>query len=474
MVQAQRMLVDHLGIEQLLAVVGGSLGGHMVFTWATRFPNRLQAAVALATSPRLTSQALAFDVVGRNAILQDPAYQAGRYYEHGHRPGVGLAIARMLGHITYLSREAMTEKFDAHRLDARNIQTQFETKFAVGSYLAYQGDRFVERFDANSYLTLTMAIDLFDLGDTPEKLAKTLAQATCRWLLVSFSSDWLFPPFQSQQVVNALITDDQSVTYCNVQSDCGHDAFLLPNNLATYGELIRAFLENQRNERPEANGEEDDRQTSSTVAGPPLLSPTSIFRHHRIDYDSIIELISPHASVLDLGCGTGGLLARLRQRGHRRLLGVEIDEQAIVDCVRRGLDVVHADINQGLPTFSDQQFDYVILSQTLQAVTDVERVLNDMLRIGRRGIVSFPNVAYRGFCERLAATGRVPRLHGAGGFSWYNTPNVRFLSIADFEDFCRDYEYQIDRRIALDTQSGSRIEENPNFNADVGIFVLRR
>jgi homoserine O-acetyltransferase/O-succinyltransferase len=477
MVEVQRQLIDQLGIGRLLAVVGGSLGGHMAFTWATRFPDRVAAAVALAASPRLTSQALAFDVVGRNAILQDPAYKEGKYYEDGGRPAVGLAIARMLGHITYLSREAMTQKFDSHRLDPRDVQTQFETKFAVGSYLAYQGDRFVERFDANSYLTLTMAVDLFDLGDTPEKLASTMAHSTCRWLLVSFSSDWLFPPFQSQQIVDALIADGQPVSYCNVQSDCGHDAFLLPNNLATYGELMRAFLGNLSAQRQEAGGGPGTSvpgEAQDSVPHSPALSPTSIFRHHRIDYDSIIELISPDASVLDLGCGTGGLLARLRQRGHRRLLGVEIDEQAILACVRRGMDVVHADINRGLPTFADQQFDYVILSQTLQAVTDVERVLKDMLRIGRRGIVSFPNVAYRGFCEQLAVTGRVPRLHGIGGFSWYNTPSVRFLSIADFEDFCRDHDFQIDRRIALDTQSGQRIESDPQFNADVGIFVLRR
>ena len=163
-VDVQKRLIDHLGIDRLLAVVGGSLGGHMVLDWATRFPERVAGAVAIATSARLTSQALAFDIVGRNAILRDPEYQSGQYYANGAGPTVGLALARMLGHITYLSREAMKEKFDARRLEPHDIRTQFETKFAVGSYLAYQGDRFVERFDANSYLTLTMAIDLFDLG----------------------------------------------------------------------------------------------------------------------------------------------------------------------------------------------------------------------------------------------------------------------------------------------------------------------
>jgi homoserine O-acetyltransferase len=316
-----------------------------------------------------------------------------------------------------------------------------------------------------------MALDLFDLGDTQDKLTQTLARSTCRWLLMSFSSDWLFPPFQSQQIVDALIADHQPVTYCNVQSDCGHDAFLLPNDLATYGELIRAFLGNlgTANQGP---GTSSPSKAESPISRPLPLAPTSIFRHHRIDYDSIIELIPAGASVLDLGCGTGGLLARLRERGHQRLLGVEIDEQAIMACVRRGINVVHADVNRGLPTFADGQFDYVILSQTLQAVTNVDRALHDMLRIGRHGIVSFPNIAYRRFREQLATTGRVPRLHGNDGFSWHNTPNVRFLSIDDFEDFCRDRGIHIDQRIALDTESRLKIDRDPNFNADVGIFVL--
>lgn len=478
MVEVQRRLVEQFGIDRLLAVVGGSLGGHMVLTWATRFPDRVVGAVALATSARLTSQAVAFDVVGRNAILRDPAFQAGKYYESASRPSTGLAIARMLGHITYLSREAMTQKFDGRRLDARYLRTQFETKFAVGSYLAYQGDRFVDRFDANSYLALTTALDRFDMGNTLEELAGALGRAQCRWLLVSFTSDWLFPPFQSQQLVDTLIATGKPVTYCNVQSECGHDAFLLPNDLATYGELVRAFLDNLDDQNQPVPVEEAALRVA--VEPSPLLldhgdqRPTSIFRHRRVDYDSIIELIPSGASVLDLGCGAGGLLARLRCRGHQRLLGVEIDEQAIVACARRGIDVVHADVNQGLPAFANGQFDCVVLSRTLQAVTDVERVLRDMLRVGKQAIVSFPNIAYRECRWQLAAKGRSPRYYGETEFSWYNTPNVRYLSIADFEEFCRLRDIRIDKQIALNTQLGQTIVQAPNLNADLGIFVLGR
>jgi len=493
-VEVQRRLIDHLGIQRLLAVVGGSLGGHMVMTWATRFPDRVAGAVAIATSARLTSQALAFDVVGRNAILRDSAYRKGRYYDCEHGPMVGLAIARMLGHITYLSREAMTQKFDAQRLHPRDVHTQFETKFAVGSYLAYQGDRFGERFDANSYLTLTMAIDLFDLGDTREKLRAALEQSRCRWLLMSFSSDWLFPPFQSREMVDSLVAANKPVSYCNVQTDCGHDAFLLPNQLNVYGELVRAFLANfnATGDSSQRIGGSEPGTTLPAAAAkysvpapaspipdplfpaphPSLVEATNIFHHQRLDYATILDLIPLEASVLDLGCGTGGLLARLRQRGHRRILGIEWDEQAILTCVRRGLDVVQADLNQGLPAMADGQFDFVVLSQTLQTVLDVPRVLRDMLRVGRRGIVSFPNVAYRKLRAELAEQGRAPRVHAEHDFQWYDTPYVRTLSIADFEDFCRQQGIAIHQRIALDTEADTLVQDDPNLNADVAVMVL--
>lgn len=285
---------------------------------------------------------------------------------------------RMLGHITYLSREGMMEKFDAQRFKPRLVRSEFETKFSVGSYLAHQGDRFGERFDANSYLALSMAMDLFDLGYTRERLAAAIRAARCRWLLMSFTSDWLFLPFQSQEIVDALVAAGQPVSYCNIQSRCGHDAFLLPDDLPVYGELIRAFLANLDG-RPIYTLPAANPADAETAA----LSPTSIFHsRHRLDYDKIVELIPPGASVLDLGCGTGRLLARLAVRGHKRLVGIEWNEQSVVHGLRRGLDVVQADLNQGLAAFQDGQFDIVVLSQTLQTVTDVERLIGEMLRIG--------------------------------------------------------------------------------------------
>jgi len=461
MVEVERRLLDKLGIGQLVAIIGGSIGGHQVLTWAIRHPDRLRGAVLLASSPRLTSQALAFDVVGRNAIRRDPYFHGGQYYDQPHGPAVGLALARMIGHITYLSAEAMSQKFEGDRLHPREEAIEFEKTFSVGSYLGHQGTKFVERFDANSYLTLSLAMDLFDLGGTPQQLAASFRPARCRWLVLSFSSDWLFPPGQSREIANALVHNNATVSYCNIQSDCGHDAFLLPDDFDRYGEMIRAFIQNLA-PAPHAPG----------IAKDELPGRTSIFHERRLDYDRIVELIPPGASVLDLGCGSGRLLARLKNQGRGSLVGVELDERKILGALQRNLDVIQADLNEGLQTFADRQFDCVVLSQTLQAVKDVEGVIAEMLRVGAAGIVSFPNLAFYKLRRILAEEGRAPRAYGWLRDKWYDTADIRFLSITDFEEFCREKGLHIRRRIALNTETGAEIREDANRDADLAIFVL--
>jgi methionine biosynthesis protein MetW len=202
--------------------------------------------------------------------------------------------------------------------------------------------------------------------------------------------------------------------------------------------------------------------------------PTSIFHQHRLDYDRILELIPPGASVLDLGCGSGTFLSTLKESNHRRLMGVELDERKILTCVQRGLDVVQADLNKGLNAFADGQFDCVVLSQTLQAVYDVQGVLTEMLRIGRTCIVSIPNFGYHRLRRMLAETGRAPKSAGVLHYEWYNTPNIRFFTIADFEDFCRERKIQVRKRIAIDTEAGAEVFDHPNLNADLAIFVISR
>ncbi|MFW6133735.1 MAG: homoserine O-acetyltransferase MetX [Planctomycetota bacterium] len=461
MVAVQRRLVAELGIERLLAVVGGSMGGLMVLDWARRHPKAMRGLVPIATAPRLSSQALAFDVVARNAILHDPDFHAGQYYDRTTKPHTGLAIARMIGHITYLSREAMAEKFGTDRLSPRDVPVGFEKTFAVGSYLGYQGAKFVERFDANSYIALSTAMDLFDLGADPWQLAPVLQPCDARWLIVSFTSDWLFPAAQSRQIVDALSATNKPVSYCNVNSSCGHDAMLLPHDLDMYGELVRGFLANLNGS---GGGDEP----------PGAHEPTGIFRRHRLDYERVLDLIPPAASVLDLGCGEGELLRLLKDRHHARVRGVDVDERGVRTCVGRGLDVLHADLNEGLPEFADRQFDYVVLSRTLQAVRDVERIVDEMLRVGRRCVVTFPNFAYHKLRRMLAEQGRAPQATGQLPYKWYETPNIRFFSIADFENFCAEKGITVQRRITLDTEAGRETNDEPNRNADLAIFVVSR
>jgi homoserine O-acetyltransferase len=468
MVTVQRRLMEHLGITKLLAVVGGSMGGHQALQWAATFGEAVAGIAAIATSPRLTSQSLAFDVVGRNAIRQDPGYRGGQYYGQSDGPASGLAIARMLGHITYLSPIAMSEKFEATRNQPRDVDTDFEKEFSVGSYLAYKGEQFVERFDANSYITLSMAMDQFDLGHTVDALADAIGRGPARWLVMSFSSDWLFPVFQSKQIVHSLVRAGRRVSFSNIESDCGHDAFLLEDDFDRYGEMLRGFLANLAGD--------GEAVLPKNIDDPYTHSPTYIFhRQKRLDYESIVELIPAGASVLDAGCGTGGLLSLLKRRGYENLMGVELDEENILTCIRRGLDVVQRDLNRGLKWFRDGQFDYVILSHTIQAVYDVEGLMNELVRIGKRCIISVPNLGYYKLVDQLVETGRTPQAETLP-FKWYDTPNIRVVTLNDFQDFCDDKGLTIHETIALDTEAGLQIpaDQDPNRNADLAIYVVSR
>ena len=291
---------------------GGRWAGSSVLWWAAKHPQMVGGAVAMATAARLSQQALAFDVVARNAILTDRGFEcpdrSGK--DRGPGPGRGLAIARMIGHITYLSPEGMSAKFDPDRLRPRDVPTEFEKKFSVGSYLGYQGDKFVERFDANSYVSLSMAMDLLDLGSTAQEISACLAPSRCRWLVVSFSSDWLFPPRQSRDIVGGLLAAGKSVSYCNIQSGCGHDAFLLPNEAELYGNMIAALLTNVS--RADGGADVELRNSSDELTCPLCKKEeTSIFHEQRLDYRRIVEWIEPGTSALDLGCGTGTLLSHL-------------------------------------------------------------------------------------------------------------------------------------------------------------------
>jgi homoserine O-acetyltransferase len=239
MVRLQKMLIDHLGIERLLCVTGGSMGGMQTLEWAVAYPESVVSAIPIATTARHSAQQIAFNEVGRQAIMADPDWNGGDYY--GKKPPArGLAVARMVGHITYMSDESMREKFGRRLRDKEKYGFDFSIDFEVESYLRYRGNQFVDRFDANSYLYITKAMDYFDLTNGAQSLASALEKTNARFLVISFTSDWLYPSYQSLETVKALRSRNRDVAYCELPSNYGHDAFLV--DIGEQTEIVRGFL----------------------------------------------------------------------------------------------------------------------------------------------------------------------------------------------------------------------------------------
>jgi homoserine O-acetyltransferase len=239
MVRLQKMLVDWFGIPRLLSVSGGSMGGMQALEWAVAYPDRVVSSIPIATTTRHSAQQIAFNEVGRQAIMADPDWNQGNYYGK-QPPGRGLSVARMVGHITYMSDESMREKFGRRLRGKENFGFGFDVDFEVESYLRYRGSQFVNRFDANSYLFITKAMDYFDLTSGRGSLAAALEPARARFLIISFSSDWLYPSYQSQETVRALRARNCDVAYVELNSNYGHDSFLV--DVAEQADMVRGFL----------------------------------------------------------------------------------------------------------------------------------------------------------------------------------------------------------------------------------------
>jgi homoserine O-acetyltransferase/O-succinyltransferase len=243
MVRLQKMLIDHLGIPRLLSVTGGSMGGMQALEWAVSYPDAVVSAIPIAATARHSAQQIAFNEVGRQAIIADPDWNEGNYY--GRKlPARGLAVARMVGHITYMSDDSMREKFGRRLRGKEAFGYDFDIDFEVESYLRYRGSEFVNRFDANSYLYITKAMDYFDLtggaASGPGSLGAAFEKVTARFLVISFSSDWLYPSYQSLEIVRALRSRNRDVAYCELPSNYGHDAFLV--DVGEQTDIVRGFL----------------------------------------------------------------------------------------------------------------------------------------------------------------------------------------------------------------------------------------
>ena len=244
-VNSQARLADYFGIQCWAAIVGGSLGGMQAMQWAIDYPDRLKHALVIASSPRLTAQNIAFNEVARQAISKDPAFNNGRYFDNNEIPKTGLSLARMIGHITYLSDDGMGSKF-GREMRQEKLSFDYETQFEVESYLRYQGERFSTAFDANTYLLMTKALDYFDpASEYGDDLAKALGQAKCGFLVASFTTDWRFSPERSREITDALVEAGKEVCYAEIESNYGHDAFLISS--PRYDAIFAAYM--QRVER---------------------------------------------------------------------------------------------------------------------------------------------------------------------------------------------------------------------------------
>ena len=464
MVCAQRELLRHLGIERLLSVAGGSMGGMQVLDWATRFPEMVCSAMVIASAPLNGAQQIAFHAVGRNAIQADRAFQGGEYYGE-EVPAKGLSIARMLAHITYLSDQAMQAKFGRSLRDTDALRYAFDSEFAVETYLDYQGEQFVGRFDANTYLYVSKAIDYFDMTAAYGALDDAMARIQGKVLVLSFSSDWLYPPSQSEEMVYALTRQKKDVTYCNVQSAYGHDAFLL--EVAVMEKLVAGFLlHTMHPERPCPICSAPD---SDAKSSPPAVTKNSIYAGPRVDYDMIVDLVEANSRVLDVGCGSGELLCRLDRQKSVQGMGLELSEEKIVNAVGCGISVVQADIDKGLSALPDQSFDYVLLSMTLQVIQKPDLVLAEMLRVGKKCMVSFPNFAHWKVRVHAFLQGRAPVTRSLP-YAWYQSPNRHVLSIKDFRDFCVARGFHIEREIFLRGEGAAPVL--PNLFAEEALYVL--
>ncbi|HBE00905.1 MAG TPA: homoserine O-acetyltransferase, partial [Spirochaetia bacterium] len=340
MVNVQKMLLDFFGIARLHAVIGGSMGGMIALEWSLRFPSMVKKCIPVAAALQLSPQALAFDIVGRDLITEDQHWHKGAYHEYNEIPQNGLAQARKIGHITYLSSKTMSNKFgrEIRQNWIRKDRHKFHTDFQVESYLEHQGNKFTGRFDANSYLYITLAMDKFDLE---KNACSRFAAGQSEFLILSITSDWLFPPEQQLEITRILLKARRHVSYVSIESDYGHDAFLIENE--SLSKSISAFLNadcTAGKEIPQC------RKCTGTLAAD--------------DYGRISSFINSGEKVIDIGCGDGSMLCRLRLEKNISPLGIDISIEKIIECLKRGIPCLHLDADIGLDVIANDAFDTAV------------------------------------------------------------------------------------------------------------------
>ena len=425
-----RMLLRELGVKHLAALIGGSYGGLQVVNWMTRFPDEMDRVCLIATSANLNTQAVAFSVMSRNSITDDPAWKGGDYYEAkdgeggcGEGPRAGLAAARQLAHITYLSRELLQEKFhrdlqrnfvEAPKAERDERDRLFKTYFQIESYLDYQAAKFVKRFDANSYLHITRSMDMSDPCDRYGSLDAAFARVKARTLVCSYENDILFPAWQSKEIVLSLMKAGRRVSYCHLESGTGHDSFL--TDIEHLSKIVGGFLSER---------------------------PVKVMKWQERLYAKIVDMVKEGAHVIDIGCGDGTLLDVLRERRHVRGDGVELDVEQYEESIADGNDMLFDDVDEnGMELVPDRHYDTAIVSDTLQEVKNPRGLLREALRVADEAIVTFPNFAAYRIRLTLALTGRLP-VSKQLPFEWYDTPNIHCITLKDFRRLCDREQIEI-------------------------------
>lgn len=438
-VDVHRLLLRQLGITHVHAVMGGSFGGMQALEWMVRYPGEVDKVIIIAAAASLNSQALAFDVIGRHSIVSDPDWHGGDYYSYERQPEAGLANARKLAHITYLSQQLLNDKFGRAKrkewLDAGpdfkvSHARNFGTYFQIESYLEHQSDKFVQRFDANSYMHITLALDEYDAAERYGSLENAFKDVTSKVLVVSLSGDWLFNPEQSNELVTALLAQKKQVSYCHLNAAAGHDAFL--THIHDLKRAVRAFLPS------DAPGGQE-----------PVVPKNWQLRH----YQQVVNLVPEDSRVLDLGCGNGILLNILHDKGCSGN-GVEIDVEQIIQAIASNCNVILEDLDDGLSMIPDDTYDVAVLSETLQTIRRPRELLRQVLRVANEAVISFPNFACWEVRRCLLMSGRMPKGKQIP-FEWYNTPNIHLFTLKDFIYLCKEEGIRID---GLVTQGRGIIE----------------
>ena len=456
-VEVHKRFLEQLGFQRIYAVLGGSFGGMQAAEFGVRFPGFSEKCVLVATGPSLTTQALAFDIVGREAILNDPNWRGGDYYD-GERPNAGLAQARKLAHITYLSNEMMKEKF-GRRLRAlpkdslEQLTSAFKEQFEVESYLAHQGRKFTARFDANSYIRITEAMDYYDLAAGFKTLTDSVARSTSRTLIVALSGDWLFLPRQSEALARAFHAAKKEVSYFCIPAEAGHDAFL------THIDQLVGVLGDFLTMKP--------------------VPPDAPLPEEKLkDYAKLIDMMPRDIrSVLDLACSDGSLLAHIAAR-HPGVscTGIDINCDVLSRVMRAGHDAILADIDEGLKIVPNNTFDCAVLSESLQVMKHPDKVLDELLRVAPVGLVSFPNFGLWKVRLGLLFRGRMPKTKRLP-HTWYNTPNIHLCTVRDFFDLCREKNIETESVAYLATHAFSKLLIAiglKNFGASRVLVKIRR